>query len=303
VSGSILGVMPGDGEASAQPGGEIERRAFGHTGHLRSVITLGAIALMSEEQGLASRVVAEALEAGVNAVDVAPTYGDAELKLGEALRGQRDQVFVGCKTGKRDKQGAAEELRESLRRMQTDHFDLYQFHNLSTAEDLDQICAPGGALEAFEEAKQAGLIRFVGLSSHAPAVAREALGRYDFDSVMLPLSFVLHQHEGWGRDLLQEADRRRIGLLAIKVLGARPWQEGETRVCPKCWYRPFTSNRHVSLALRYALAQPITSAIPSGDVRLFQRCVQIARHYRPLDEAEQAELVQIAAGLTPLFTA
>ena len=299
VFSGLAGVAEGGGPADL---GFMERRPFGRTGHLRSTITFGGIVVMNEEQSLANRMVAEALEAGVNGFDVAPSYGDAELKLGEALKGKRDRVFLQCKTGRWDKAGAAEELRASLQRLQTDWVDLYQLHALSNLPDLDTIFGPGGAMEAFEEARQAGLIRFIGFSTHNPATALEALKRYDFASVMVPCNYVLHHYGRWGMDLIEEASRREIGILALKPIGARPWQEGEPRPYPKCWYRPFSTNHDIDLAMRYALSLPLTSAVPSGDVRLFRRCLQAARHWRPLTDADRAELERKAAELTPIFT-
>lgn len=282
------------------PGG-LECRLLGRTGHYRSVVTLGGIVVMNEEQADADRLVGEALDAGVNGVDVAPTYGDAELKLGHALRGKREQVFLGCKTTKRDKAGAAEELRKSLQRLETDYFDLYQFHGLDKPEELEQATGPGGALEAFLEAKQAGLIRFIGITGHRPETLLAALRRYDFDTVMFPYNFIL-AHYGYGQELLAEARRRNLGVLAIKPIAMRGWETGEARTAPKCWYKPFSTHHEISLAMRWVLAQPITTAIPSGDMTLFRRALKAAQHLNPLRPEEIAELEAKAEQLKPLFT-
>jgi predicted aldo/keto reductase-like oxidoreductase len=278
----------------------LERRPLGRTGHQRSVVTLGGVVVMKEAQEDADRLVAEALDAGVNGVDVAPSYGDAELKLGHALRGKRDQVFIGCKTTKRDKAGAAEELRNSLRRLETDHVDMYLFHGLDKPEELTQVMGPGGATEAFQEGQKQGLLRFIGMTSHRPSTLLSALQQYDFAAVVFPYNFIL-DHYGFARELLVETNRRGTGVLAIKPIAERAWEPKEPRTCPKCWYKPFTENEDIYLAMRWVLSRPITSAIPSGDTRLFRRALKAAQHYKPLTEAELGKLSQRAAVLKPLF--
>lgn len=296
LGAGLLGALP-VGETRAAG---LEYRLEKRTGFRRSVITLGGIVVMNEEQSVADEVVDEALEAGVNAVDVAPSYGDAEIKLGNALRGKRDLVFLGGKTGKRDKAGAWEELRNSLERLQTDRLDLYQFHGLDKPEELEQVLGPGGAMEAFQEAKAQGLIRFIGITGHRPDTLLEALRRYDFDTVMFPYNFILDYH-GYGRELLAEAGKRGCGVLAIKPIAQRRWEEGETRTAPKCWYKPFSTNREISLMVHWLLGTSVTSLIPSGDVRLFRRALSAAQHYQPLTAAELAELEKKAAEVKPLF--
>jgi predicted aldo/keto reductase-like oxidoreductase len=281
------------------PGG-LECRPLGRTGHYRSVVTLGGIVVMNEDQAEADRLVGEALDAGVNGVDVAPTYGDAELKLGHALRGKRDQVFLACKTTKRDRAGAAEELRKSLQRLETDYFDLYQLHGLDKPEELEQVLGPGGALEAFQEAKEAGLIRFLGITGHRPETLLAAIRRFDFATVMFPYNFIL-AHYGYGQELLAEARRRNLGVLAIKPIAMRAWEPGEIRTAPKCWYKPFSTHHEISLAVRWALAQPITTVVPSGDMTLFRRALKAAQHLSPLRPEEIAELQGKAEQLKPLF--
>ena len=300
--GGLL-AFPADWQTAEEgPGhGQLERRSLGRTGHESSVVALGGIVVMNEEQSVADQVVGEALDAGVNHIDVAPSYGDAEVKLSHALRGRRDQVFLACKTGSRDKQGAAEELRNFLRRLQTDYVDLYQFHGLDKPEELQQVLGVGGALEAFLEAREQGLIRFIGITGHRPQTLREALRQFDFDTVMFPISFILHHH-GYGLELLNEANQRGVGVIAIKPIAHRRWEPDEPRRYKKTWYRPFSTNRDISLAMAYVLSQPITTAIPSGDVRLFRRSLVAARHVRPLTQEQIRAMGEEAAAVQPLFT-
>lgn len=286
--------------AREAPASGLERRPLGRTGHLRSVVTLGGIVVMNETQADADRVVAEAIDAGVNGVDVAPTYGDAELKLGQALRGRRDQVFLAAKTTCRDRNGAGKELEASLKRLQTDYVDLYQLHGLDKPEDWEKVKSAEGALGAFEAAREKGLVRFLGITGHVPATLLTAIREYNFATVMFPRNFIM-AHHGYGEELLAEATRQGLGVLAIKPIAERRWAQGEARTCPKCWYRPFTENEDIHRAVCWALAQPVTTIIPSGDMRLFRRVVKAAQHYRALTESELAAMEAQAAATEPLW--
>jgi predicted aldo/keto reductase-like oxidoreductase len=296
LAGGMLGRLLPD----EPPPTGLECRLAGRTGHYRSVVTLGGIVVMNEDQAVADQVVADALGAGVNAIDVAPSYGDAELKLGHALQGKRDLFFLGVKTGQRDRAGAEEDLRNSLQRLQTDRADSWSLHGLDKPEELEQVFAPGGAMEAFEEAKKQGQVRFLGITGHRPDTLHAALERYDFDLVMFPYNFLL-DHYGYGAALLDEAFRRGCGILAIKPIAQRAWEPGETRTAPKCWYKPFSTNHEISLMIRWLLGTRITSLVPSGDVTLFRRALQAAEHPQPVTQAELAELQKKAAEVKPLF--
>ena len=298
VGGSVLGAFFKDEALAAG----LDCRLMGRTGHYRSCVTLGGITVMNEEQSVADQVVDDALAAGVNAVDVAPSYGDAELKLGHAIQGKRELLFVGCKTGKRDKAGAWEELHNSLQRLQTDRVDSWSLHGLDKPEELEQVFAPGGAMEAFKEAKEQGLTRFLGITGHRPDTLMEGLNRYDFDTVMFPYNYLLAQ-TGYARTLLEEAFKRGCGLLAIKPIAQRAWEPDETRTSPKCWYKPFSTHHEISLMVRWVLSTRVTTIIPSGDVTLFRRALKAAQHYQPLTAAELAELAKKATEFKPLFEA
>lgn len=158
----------------------MEQRAYGETGVSLSVIGFGGIVVMGAEQEEANRRVRAAFDRGINYFDVAPSYGDAESKLGPALVGIRDDVFLACKTGKRTRNEAAAELRESLERLQTDHFDLYQLHAVSSVEEAQTCLAPGGALEAFQEAQDAGLVKYLGFSAHNADAAVLLMEQFPF---------------------------------------------------------------------------------------------------------------------------
>ena len=280
----------------------MQTRPLGRTGWNASIIAMGGIVVMSEEQERANEIVRHAISEGVNYFDVAPTYGDAEIKLGEALKAYRKDVFLACKTAQRTRDGAAKELEASFKRLQTDHFDLYQLHGLDKLEELDVALGPGGAMEIILEAKRAGHIKHIGITGHKPATHLEAIKRFPFDTVMLPVNFALMHHDPSTQDLLAELARREIGILGIKPIAARPWHKDEVREAPKCWYKPLDDPRLIDLALRFALMQGgVTAAIPSGDPHLFRRVLVSARHYKPPVAEEEDELRRLAESLEPIF--
>jgi len=276
-------------------------RRLGGTGHRSSLITFGGIVVAGMPQTDADHIVAEALEAGVNEFDVAPSYGDSEIKLGQALRGKRDQVFLHCKTLERSFKGAAKELHESLKRLGTDHVDLYQFHGVNDAAELDEILGPGGAMEAVLAARDAGHTRLIGITGHRPRTLVDALRRFPFDTVMAPVNFVLEHHSHYAEALLAEARRRGVGVIALKALAERPWLKDEERKYPKCWYKPAEEDHLADLALRFALSEQVATVIPPGDERLLRKALAIAQRYRALRPAERLELARVADGLTPIF--
>src|SRR4051794_17829907 len=217
----------------------MERRPLGTTGEELSIIGFGGIVVMNAEPSEARERVAEAVDRGVNYFDVAPSYGNAEERLGPALEPYRNRVFLACKTQKRTKQDAAAELRDSLQRMRTDHFDLYQLHAMTTREDLDTATGPGGALEACVQAREQGLIRHIGFSAHNVDVALALMDRFDFASVLFPLNWMEYFNAGFGPQVVEKAARKGVGRLALKAMARQKWPEGADREAyPKCWYEP-----------------------------------------------------------------
>jgi len=280
----------------------MERRPLGETGEELSIIGFGGIVVMNVEPPDASRLVAEAVDRGVNYFDVAPSYGNAEERLGPALEPYRDRVFLACKTQKRTKEEAAAELRESLTRMRTDHFDLYQLHAMTTNEDLETATGPGGALEALVAARDAGLIRHIGFSAHSVEVALELMERFSFASVLFPLNWMEYVNAGFGPQVVEAAARKGVGRLALKAMARQKWPEGaERQAWPKCWYEPVTDPAEAALAVRFTLSQPITAAIPPGEERLFRMALDIAESFQPITDAEREELRRRAQGLEPFF--
>src|SRR5215472_18484267 len=174
------------------PANPIPRRVLGRTGEHLSIIGFGGIVVMNETTGEASNIVAEAVDRGINYFDVAPSYGNAQERLGPALAPYRKNSFLACKTDGRMKDDSRKDLEESLRLLKTDHVDLYQFHALTKMTDLDKVLGPGGAIETMEAARKEGKIRYIGFSVHSAETALAAMDRYNFDTILFRLNFVVY---------------------------------------------------------------------------------------------------------------
>ena len=273
----------------------IPKRPYGKTGEELSIIGLGGVVVMKMPQPDVNNIVHEAIDRGVNYVDVAPTYGNAEALLGPALRGYRDKIFLACKTQHRKKEEAADELRKSLERLETDHFDLYQFHAISKMEDVETIFGEGGAIEAFEEAKKEGLIRYIGFSAHSAKAALAAMDRFDFDSILFPINFALYYKENFGPQVVEKAAEKGVARLAIKAMAKHRWpKDADRSASPNCWYQPVSDTAMASMALRFTLSQPVTAAVPPGDPKLFRMAMDIASQFTPITDEEKGELKKIA---------
>jgi aryl-alcohol dehydrogenase-like predicted oxidoreductase len=284
----------------------MQKRRFGRTEHRSTIVIFGAFAVGQIPQQEADRVIEMLLEHGVNHIDVAPSYYDAELRLGPWLEKYRDRFFLGCKTQLRGRDEARAELLRSLERLRVDRFDLLQLHAVTTMEELEQCFAPGGSLEAILEARDEGLTEYIGITSHglqAPVVQMEALERFDFDSLLFPLNFKMWADEAYRRELtalLEVAAERDVGTMAIKTWVRGPWGDREHRY--HTWYEPFDAAGMIWRTLRFTLSQPITGAISAGDARLLPMILEAAERFEPMDGAEQEALLSSADDYAPLFT-
>ena len=281
----------------------MEKRPFGKTGWDLSVIGFGGIIVMDVTPGEADAYVGEAVDRGVNYFGVAPSYGNAEERLGPALKPYRDGVFLACKTGRRDAAGAQEELDHSLSLMQTDHFDLYQLHAITSDEDVQQAFGPGGAMETFLKARDQGKVKHLGFSAHSVHAALAALAQFPFDSVLFPFNFVTFEQAGFGPQVLEAAERQGAARLALKGMARGPWRENDPHKSeyPKAWYEPLADRAEATMALRYTLSLPVTAALPPGDIRLFRLACDIADAFTPLSALEQEAVKAKAAAEQPLF--
>ena len=279
----------------------MEKRVLGKTGEWLSIVGFGGIVVRDEEPSSASRLVAQAVERGINYFDVAPTYGNSEERLGPALEPHRKSVFLACKTDKRTAEEAQEELHRSLKLLRTDYLDLYQLHAVTTMEQVEQIMGPGGALETFVEAQEQGLVRYLGFSAHSEEAVVALLDRFEFDSILFPFNWACWHQGHFGPRALEKAQEEGVGILALKSLAKRKWKEGEERKWPKCWYAPVDTFEEVSLALRFTLSKPITAAVSPGHAELLWWACDAADRFKPLSEEEAAQLARQSEGLDPIF--
>ncbi len=300
----MLGMFPAGLSAISRenPPGLLEKRTLGRTGLKLSILGFGGIVVMDATPDQASKRVGEAIERGVNYFDVAPTYGDAEEKLGPALRPYRKDVVLGCKTNQRDKSNARRELEESLEKLQTDYFDLYQLHAVTSLEDVDRIFAPDGAMETFLEAQDEGIIKYIGFSAHSVEAAMELMNRFDFDTLMFPFSASSWYAGNFGPQVMQHAYEKNMGILALKAMAKGPWPEGTTQRIPKAWYEPMTDADEARQGLRFALSHPITLAIPPGNEDLFSMALNILPEFEPLGDDEVEQIKLEASQQNPLFS-
>ena len=301
LKSTLAGTVGMGGLRAAQP---VPKRTF-RDGVKLSVIGFGGIVVCGMEQPEANRWVAESFDRGVNYYDVAPSYfdGEAETKLGEALKPYRKDVFLACKTTERDAKGARRELEQSLKRLHTDHFDLYQFHAVSGMDDVEKILAPGGAAEIFVKAREEGKVRYLGFSAHSAEAAMALMDRMKLDSVLFPVNYICYGQGDFGPQILEKAKSKGLARLALKALARTTVKDGEKRTCPKCWYQPVPDRAAAEKGLRFTLSQDVTAAIPPGDENLYAWALDIAANIQPMGEAEQHDLLATSKGIEPIFTA
>lgn len=280
----------------------LPKRDLGKTGEKLSIIGFGGILVKNEEPTVAKEMVARACDQGVNYFDVAPSYGNAEEILGPALKPHRGKCFLACKTLKREKAGAENELHESLQKLQTDHFDLYQLHALSKKEHVEKALGPVGAMELFEKAKKEGKIRFIGFSAHSEEAALLAMEQYEFDTILFPINFACWYQGQFGPGAVKKAKEKGMGILALKAMAYTRVPEGQEKPYGKLWYVPIENETLQELALRFTLSQDITAALPPGEAKFFWRSLQIASKFKPLDNEEYTKVKQISEGVKPLFS-
>lgn len=283
----------------------METRRFGRTNHMSTVAILGCAAFGKISQAETDKAMPRVLAAGVNHIDIAPSYREAELRLAPWLKTERARFFLGCKTQERTRESAWAELHRSLDRLGVDKFDLYQMHAVKTFEELDQVTAPGGSLEAAIQAREQGLTKYIGITGHgvlAPAVYLEALRRFDFDTVLFPLNFVQYANPTYRADadaLIRMCRARDVGTMVIKSICKRPW--GERNKTFTTWYEPFADPVHIQQCVDFALSQDITGLCTVGDVSLLPLMLDACAHYSAMTPTEQDALIATANHYEPLF--
>jgi aryl-alcohol dehydrogenase-like predicted oxidoreductase len=284
--------------------GRLPRRHYKDEVYLSSV-GFGGIVVMNAEQDTANQVVAEAVDMGVNYFDVAPSYGDAQEKLGPALEPFRKDVFLACKSHLRSAEETKRLMDESLTLLRTDYFDLYQLHGITDVEtDVDAAFGPGGAWEPIIQAKEAGVIKYLGFSAHTVEACMAALKHYPFDSILFPVNFATFFEGGFGPEALAQAKAQGAKVLALKSLARQKWTEGhpKRKQYSKCWYEPIDDPDLAWLAMRFTLSQDVVALLPPGDEALWRLAMeQVPRGLDPLSDSELETLKRRAAELDPIF--
>ncbi len=284
----------------------IPRAPFGSTGHTSSRTLFGAAALSDVTQAEADATMELVLDHGINHIDVAASYGKAELRLGPWMERHRSEFFLATKTGERGYAEARDQIRRSLERLRTDHVDLIQLHNLAQEDEWERAFSDDGALRACVEARDEGLVRFIGVTGHGLGIAamhRRSLERFDFDSVLLPYSYILLQDEGYRADvgaLLGVCRERGVAVQTIKSITARPW--GERRQTRATWYEPLEDPEDIAVAVHWVLGHEGLFLNTVGDIHVLPRVLEAAARFSgPVsDEAMRAVLER--RGMEPLFT-
>lgn len=283
----------------------METRRFGRTGHMSTIAIFGAAAFWQISQSDADKVMEQVIEAGVNHIDVAPSYGQAEIRIGPWMPRERDRFFLGCKTMERTKEGAWNEMQQSLKRLQTESFDLYQCHAITTMEELDAVTMKGGALEAFEQARREGLTKYIGITGHgpdSPQIYLEALRRFDFDSILFPLNFVqmaIPEFRKSAEELIAVCKAKDVGTMVIKTITKAPW--GERPHTATTWYEPFDQQAEIQKAVNFALTYDVTGLCTAGDTRILPMVLEACRKLTRLQDSELEEMIKSGKQYEPLF--
>ena len=283
----------------------MQTRRFGRTGHMSTIAIFGAAAFWEISQADADQVMEQIISAGINHIDVAPSYGQAEERIGPWMPRERERFFLGCKTMERTKEGAWKEMQASLKRLQTKSFDLYQFHAVISFAELDQITAKGGALEAVLEAQKAGLTKYIGITGHgidAPAIYLEALQRFDFDSVLFPLNFIQLANPQYRKNaeaLVAECRKKDVGTMLIKTITKGQW--GEKEHTATTWYEPFNVPDKIQQAVNFALSYDVTGLCTAGDIHVLLLVLKACEDFQLLSNSEREKLIEAGKVYQPLF--
>ena len=283
----------------------IETRRFGRTGHLSTVTIFGAAALKNATQARADRALELLLEYGVNHIDTAPRYGDAELRIGPWMREHRDRFFLATKTGQRTYAAARDEIQRSLERLRVDSVDLLQLHSLGHPDEWETAMGPQGALEAVVEAREKGLTRFVGVTGHGWTIAAthyKSLQRFDFDSVLLPWNFVMYENARYREDfeaLCKLCDERDVAVQTIKSIARGPWAVTDPN--RNTWYQPFEDPHDIEQAVQWVLERPRIFLNTVGDLDLLPFVLDAATRPAAAPDTDSIRSLMATRRATSLF--
>ena len=284
----------------------IPTQPFGSTGHESTRVIFGAAALWGATEEEGERALELVLSAGLNHIDTAAAYGRSERRVGAWMPRHRERFFLATKTGERTYEKARDQIRHSLERLQTDHVDLIQLHNLVDESEWETALGPGGALEAAVEARELGQARYIGVTGHGVTVAAmhlRSLERFAFDSVLLPYNYPMMQNARYAADfetLARVCGERGVAMQTIKGITLGPWNEKEHT--HGTWYEPLAEQEDVDRAVHYVLGRDGVFLNTAADLTLLAKVIDAAERFsaRP-SEGEMQRLVA-ARGMTPLFT-
>jgi len=283
----------------------IPKQPFGRTGHTSTRILFGAAALWSVTQAEADATLDILFKFGINHIDTAASYGEAERRIGPWMDQHRAQFFLATKTEERTRLKGRESLHRSLELLHTDHVDLLQLHNLSTQHEWEIALGSGGVLEACVEAREQGLIRFIGVTGHGTDIARLhrlALERFDFDSVLLPYNYMMMQNPRYAAEvkaLFSMCRERNVAIQAIKSIARGEW--GDHAHTHTTWYHPLEDQAEIDLAVHWVLGEPMTFLNSAGDIHILPRVLDAAQRYQSRPADAEMEALASRAGMQPLF--
>jgi aryl-alcohol dehydrogenase-like predicted oxidoreductase len=283
----------------------IDKQPFGRTGHVSSRTLFGAAALGRVTQDEADRTLELILSHGVNHIDTAASYGDSELRIGPWMAQYRKEFFLATKTGERTYAKARDQIHSSLERLRVDKVDLLQLHNLVDPQEWEIAMGPGGALEAAIEAREQGLVRFIGVTGHGITIAqmhKRSLERFDFDSVLLPYSYILMQNPAYAADfeaLMALCQTRNVAVQTIKSIVRAPW--GEREHTHATWYEPLEDQADIDTAVHWVLGLPGVFLNTTGDIHVLPKVLEAASRFEARPSDEQMEEVMAEREMAPLF--
>lgn len=284
---------------------KIEKQPFGKTGHMSTRTIFGSACFGKASQAEADRVLELLLEYGINHIDTAPRYGDAELRLGPWMKHHRKQFFLATKTDKRTYSDARDQLHSSLDRLRVDHVDLLQLHNLTDVAGREIIMGPGGALEWLVEAREQGLTRFIGITGHgiqAPKMHKQTLERFAFDTVLLPCNYLLMQNPHYAdgfNALIAYCGRENIAIQTIKSVARGCWGLKERN--RTTWYEPLTDVEAITKAVHWVLGRPGIFLNTLGDIQELPKVLAAASKFKmPPSDDEMNRMVE-KLDMEPLF--
>jgi aryl-alcohol dehydrogenase-like predicted oxidoreductase len=283
----------------------ISVQPFGSTGHQSTRLLFGAAALGNVSQDEADQTMELIREHGINHIDTAASYGEAELRLGPWMETHREEFFLATKTGERTRAEAYNEIQRSLERLRTDRIDLIQLHNLVDEDEWRTAFSPGGALEGVVEAKDDGLVHFIGVTGHGATVAAQhlrSLQEYPFDSVLLPYNFPMSRNERYVADfeqLVALCVERGAAIQTIKSITRGPW--GDHEPTANTWYEPLTDQDAIDTAVGWVLGREGIFLNTVGDIRILPKVIDAAERFTQRPNDEQMRALERAFGLEPLF--